>query len=52
MDALAIILVIVLSLWSITKTIEKLTDKLLENQNKQIELLEEVKSKLDANSDN
>ena len=51
-DALAIILVIILSLWSITKTLEKLTDKVLENQNKQNELLEEIKSKLDGISDN
>ncbi|WP_187119034.1 hypothetical protein [Bacillus marasmi] len=52
MDTLAIILVILLSLWSITKTLEKLTDKVLENQKKQNELLEEIKSKLVGKCDN
>lgn len=52
MDTLAIILVIIISLWSITKTLEKLTNKVLENQNKQKELLEAIKSKLDGKSDN
>ncbi len=51
-DTLAIILVILLSLWSITKTLEKLTDKVLENQKKQNELLEEIKSKLVGKCDN
>ena len=47
MDALAIIVVLIISLWSITKTIEKLTNKILTNQNKQTELLEQIKSRLD-----
>lgn len=48
MDALAIIIVIIISLWSVTKTLEKLTDKILEKQNQQNELLEEIKQKLDG----
>lgn len=47
MDALAIIVVLIISLWSITKTLEKLTDKIITNQNKQTELLEQIKSRLD-----
>ncbi|WP_170885465.1 hypothetical protein [Bacillus alkalicellulosilyticus] len=51
MDAIGIILVIILSLWSITKTLEKLTDKILTSQNKQTELLEEIKARLDDKVD-
>jgi ABC-type nickel/cobalt efflux system permease component RcnA len=51
-DAFAIIIVIILSLWSITKTLEKLTNKVLDKQNKHSELLEEIKSKLEGKSDN
>lgn len=45
-EALVIILFLWISLWSITKTLEKLTDKITENQDKQYNLLEEIKSKL------
>ncbi len=47
MGALVISIVIILSLWSITQRLEKLTNKVLEKQNKQNELLEEIKLKLD-----
>ncbi len=47
MDALAIIFVIILSLWSITKTLEKLADKILTGQIKQTKLLEDIKARLD-----
>jgi hypothetical protein len=50
-DAFAIIIVIILSLWSITKTLEKLTNKVLDKQNKQSELLGEIKSKLEGKTD-
>jgi hypothetical protein len=43
LDSLAIIIVIIISLWSVTNTLEKLTDKILDKQNKQNELLEEIK---------
>ncbi len=43
MGALVISIVIILSLWSITQRLEKLTNKVLEKQNKQNELLEEIK---------
>jgi ABC-type bacteriocin/lantibiotic exporter with double-glycine peptidase domain len=52
MESIAIIIVIIISLWSVTKTLEKLTDKILEKQNKQNELLEEIKQKLEENSNN
>jgi ABC-type bacteriocin/lantibiotic exporter with double-glycine peptidase domain len=52
MESIAIIIVLIISLWSITKTLEKLTDKILEKQNKQNELLVEVKQKLEENTDN
>ncbi|WP_313893590.1 hypothetical protein [Psychrobacillus sp.] len=46
-EALGIVLVLWVFLWSITKTLEKLTDKVLEKQDKQYKLLEEIKSRLD-----
>jgi ABC-type bacteriocin/lantibiotic exporter with double-glycine peptidase domain len=52
MESIAIIIVLIISLWSITKTLEKLTDKILEKQNKQNELLEEIKQKLEGNTNN
>jgi hypothetical protein len=45
METIAIIIVLIISLWSVTKTLEKLTDKILEKQNKQNELLEEILNK-------
>ena len=51
MDALGIVIVIILSLWSITKTLEKMTDKILDSHKEQNELLEEIKSKLVGKSD-
>lgn len=45
-EALAIIIFLWVFLWSITKTLENLTDKILEKQDKQYKLLEEIKSKL------
>ncbi|UCZ53730.1 hypothetical protein LGQ02_02785 [Bacillus shivajii] len=44
-----VVIVIILSLWSITKTIEKMTDKIIEKQDKQNELLEQIKLKLEEN---
>ncbi|MFI8684449.1 hypothetical protein [Rossellomorea sp. NPDC077527] len=47
METLVIVVVIVLSLWSITITIEKQTGKMLESHRAQIELLKKIQSKLD-----
>lgn len=47
MGAFVIIVVIVLSLWSITITMEKQTDRLLESQREQVELLRKIHMKLD-----
>jgi hypothetical protein len=47
---LVIIIVMILSLWSITKTLEKLSNKILDKQDKQTELLEEIKMRLDKKS--
>jgi hypothetical protein len=47
MGAFVIIVVIVLSLWSITITIEKQTDKMLKSQREQVDLLKKIQSKLD-----
>ena len=49
---LAIIFVIILSLWSITKTVEKSTNMVLEKQDKQNKLLEDIKEKLEIDSYN
>ena len=46
-EVLVIILFLCVFLWSITKTLGILTDKILEVQDRQCELLEEIKSKLD-----
>jgi hypothetical protein len=35
MGSIAIIIVLIISLWSVTETLEKLKDKILEKQNKQ-----------------
>ncbi|MDP4550109.1 hypothetical protein Q9251_04340 [Alkalihalobacillus macyae] len=51
MNSLAIIIVILISLWSITKTLGNITDKILDTQNKQIELLETIKSSLEEKED-
>ncbi|MFC7786341.1 MULTISPECIES: hypothetical protein [unclassified Rossellomorea] len=47
MGAFVIILVLVLSLWSITVTIEKQTSRLVESQREQIEWLKKIQSKLE-----
>lgn len=52
MGDLAIIFVIILSLWSITKTVEKSTNMVLEKQDKQNKLLEDIKEKLEIDSYN
>ncbi len=49
MEAIGVIVVIIISLWSITKTLEKISDKILINQNKQTELLEQIKERLNNN---
>ena len=46
MDALGIIIFLFIFLWSITKTLEKATDKILEKQSIQNELLMEIKESL------
>lgn len=46
LDALGIIIFLFIFLWSITKTLEKATNKILEKQNIQNELLIEIKTKL------
>lgn len=46
MDAFVIIIFLFISLWSITKTLEKLTNKILEKQDNQINLLQEIKAGL------
>ena len=46
MDAFAIIIFLFISLWSITKTLEKLAEKILEKQDNQIKLLQEIKAGL------
>jgi hypothetical protein len=48
-EAIGVIVVIILSLWSITKTLEKISDKILISQNKQTELLEQIKERLTDN---
>jgi|GEM_PF-4595959 len=50
MNGLFIIVVIILSLWSITNTLQKLTNKVLEKQDQQTQLLEEIKVKLESKS--
>ncbi|MCA1060056.1 hypothetical protein LCL96_14050 [Rossellomorea aquimaris] len=47
METFVIVVVIVLSLWSITITIEKQTEKMLESHREQIDLLKKIQSKLD-----
>ena len=51
LDALVIIFIIILSLWSITKTLERLINMVLEKQDIQNKLLEEIKAKLESNFD-
>ena len=46
MDAFGIIIFLFISLWSITKTLEKLAEKILEKQDNQIKLLQEIKAGL------
>ncbi|MFT9596835.1 hypothetical protein [Mesobacillus sp.] len=46
MNELGLILVLLLALWSITKTLEKLANRIVEKQNKQYELLKEIKDLL------
>jgi hypothetical protein len=52
LEALGVIVVIIISLWSITKTLEKISDKIFISQNKQIELLEQIKESLNDNVNN
>jgi hypothetical protein len=46
MNELDLIVVMLLALWSITKTLEKLADRILERQDHQNELLIEIKDSL------
>lgn len=46
MNELALIVVLVLALWSITKTLEKLANRIMEKQEQQYELLKEIKELL------
>lgn len=47
MDGLGIMIVMVLFLWSITKTIINVTEKITDKLEKQNDLLEEIKRRLD-----
>nr|WP_272495726.1 BhlA/UviB family holin-like peptide [Bacillus pinisoli] len=47
---IGVMLFIFISLWSITKTLEKLADKVLEKQEKQNQLLEEISKKLELSN--
>ncbi|MCA0986536.1 hypothetical protein [Guptibacillus algicola] len=47
MDGSAIIIVMTLFLWSITKTIVSVTEKITDKPEKQNDLLEEIKGRLD-----
>ncbi|MFE8700035.1 hypothetical protein ACFYKX_05285 [Cytobacillus sp. FJAT-54145] len=49
---IGVILIIFISLWSITKTLEKLSDKILEKQDRQYELLEKILRKIEEQSSN
>ncbi|QKS73055.1 hypothetical protein FLK61_41430 [Paenalkalicoccus suaedae] len=42
----ALLAIILLSLWSLTKTIEKSRDKILEEEREQTKLLKEIRDKL------
>ncbi|WLR54175.1 hypothetical protein LC048_17185 [Mesobacillus subterraneus] len=46
MNELGLILVLVLALWSITKTLEKLAKRIIDKQEQQYELLKEIKELL------
>ena len=46
MNELGLILVLLLALWSIAKTLEKLANRIVEKQDKQYELLKEIKDLL------
>ena len=46
MNELGLIVVLVLALWSITKTLEKLANRIIEKQEQQYELLKEIKELL------
>ncbi|MFZ0475815.1 MAG: hypothetical protein WAM18_10145 [Halobacillus sp.] len=48
MNGLFIIVVLILSLWSITNTLQKLTNKVLEKQDQQTQLLEEIKANMES----
>ncbi|WP_173380437.1 hypothetical protein [Halobacillus halophilus] len=50
MNGLLIIVVIILSLWLITNTIQKVTNKVLEKQDQQTQLLEEIKANTQSGS--
>jgi hypothetical protein len=47
---IGVILVIILCLWSITKTLEKLVDKILDKQDIHYKLLEDIKGELERNN--
>ncbi|WP_170029938.1 hypothetical protein [Mesobacillus jeotgali] len=46
MNELGLVVVLVLALWSITKTLEKLANRIMEKQEQQYELLKEIKELL------
>jgi uncharacterized protein YaaR (DUF327 family) len=46
MNELGLIVVLLLSLWSITKTLEKLAERIMQKQDQQYELLKEIKGLL------
>ncbi len=46
-----IFVLVLLSLWSITKTLEKLKDKILAKQERQIEVLEQIQIMLEEHKE-
>jgi hypothetical protein len=46
MNELGLIVVLLLSLWSITKTLEKSAERIMKKQDQQYELLKEIKGLL------
>ena len=46
MNDIVVVVVLILSLWSITKTLEKSVDRIIEKQEQQQKLLQEIKALL------
>jgi ABC-type bacteriocin/lantibiotic exporter with double-glycine peptidase domain len=48
---IGVVVVLILSLWSITKTLEKSADRIIEKQEQQQKILVEIKALLEKNKD-